>query len=96
VAGVIVESVESASWSDLGGLSAGDLIQKIDDTEIRNVTDFKSAMNVLAEKKPERVIFLVLRGVRTRFLYVEPEWSVSMNGATTQPTSVPTTQATKN
>jgi len=74
-AGVIVTSVEGAGWAGLGGLRPGDLIQRIDDEPIDSVPTFRRVMDDLARRKPERVEFLVLRGVSTNFLYVEPEWS---------------------
>ena len=31
-------------------------------------------MEKIAEEQPERVVFVVLRGIETRFQFVEPEW----------------------
>ncbi len=74
VRGVLVFSVESAGWAGLGGLRSGDLIQRIGENEIRGIKSYRRAMEAVAEQQPERVVFVVLRGVRTRFQYVEPEW----------------------
>jgi serine protease Do len=73
--GVIVASVESAGWAGLAGTFPGDLIQRIDEQRIRDLDDFRSAMEQIAEREPQRVVFVVLRGVRTYFLFLEPEWS---------------------
>jgi len=74
VQGVLIEQVESAGWAGLGGLSGGDLIRRIDQHEIRDLKSYRAAMKEVTERQPERVVFQVLRGVETRFQYVEPEW----------------------
>jgi len=74
VKGVLVEQVESAGWAGLGGLHAGDLIQRIDDRRIRGLKSYRKTMKAVAEAQPERMVFVVLRGVQTRFQYVEPDW----------------------
>ncbi len=74
VRGVLVTAVESAGWADLGGLRSGDLIQRIGDKRIRGIKSYRRAIETVTEQQPERVVFVVLRGVRTRFQYVEPEW----------------------
>lgn len=74
VRGVIVLSAEPAGWAGLGGVSAGDLIQKIGDAEVTDLTTFRGALETIAEQKPPRVVFAVLRGVQTRFQFAEPEW----------------------
>jgi len=75
VKGVIVVAVESAGWAGLGGVRRGDLIQSIDGEKITSIKRYRKVMEAVAERKPERVVFVVLRDVRTRFQYVEPDWS---------------------
>jgi serine protease Do len=74
VAGVIVVRVEDGGWADLGGIRDGDLIQKIDEYRIRSRKSFRRAMERISKEQPQRVVFKVLRGIQTRFQYVEPEW----------------------
>lgn len=74
VQGVLVTNVEQVGWAGLAGLQSGDLIQRIADTEIKNVADFRAVMARLAKDQPERVVFVVLRYNRTAFLFAEPEW----------------------
>ncbi len=74
VKGVVVEQVESGGWAGQGGIQVGDLIQRIDEYPIKSRTSFRKAMEKIAEKQPERVVFVVLRGIQTRFQFVEPEW----------------------
>lgn len=76
VRGVLVESTEDAGWADLGGVRGGDLIQRIDDHEITGLADYRETMKAITERKPERVVFVVLRGARTHFQYLEPDWSL--------------------
>jgi len=85
VQGVLVEQVEPAGWAGLGGVRAGDLIQKIDEFQIRGLKSFKNAMAAVTEKQPERVVFRVLRGVQTRFQYAEPEWKPTLEPAGQKP-----------
>jgi len=80
VRGVIVEQVEGAGWAGLGGLSSGDLIQKIQGREIGGLADFRAAMAEVAKAQPARVVFVVLRGVQTRFQFVEPDWKPVVDG----------------
>lgn len=75
VRGVIIDRVDRAGWAQLGGLRSGDLIQRIAEFDIRGLKSYRTAMETVTEREPERVVFVVLRGVRTRFQYVEPDWS---------------------
>jgi serine protease Do len=74
IKGVLVESVESAGWADLGGIRSGDLIQRIGDDEITGLPAYRAAMEKVGKEQPERVVVVVLRGARTRFQYLEPDW----------------------
>ena len=74
VQGVIVTNVERVGWAGLAGLSFGDLIQRVNDREIRGIDDFRTVMADLAKTQPTRVIFAVLRDNRSTFLFAEPDW----------------------
>ncbi len=74
IKGVIVEQVESAGWAGLGGIEANDLIQKIGGFKISGLKSYRKAMKAVTEEQPQRVVFVVLRGVQTRFQYLEPDW----------------------
>ena len=75
VKGVIIVNIERASWAQLGGLRPGDLIQRIDEHEIKKLAQYKEAMKEVMQRQPERVVFVVLRGVQTRYQFVEPDWN---------------------
>jgi serine protease Do len=79
VQGVMVIGAERAGWAALGGLSGGDLIQRIDDTPITDLASYRKAMAAIAKKQPERVTFVVLRGTRTYYRFVEPEWKPTLD-----------------
>lgn len=74
IKGVIVTQVESAGWAGLGGLESDDLIQRIAGQEIKGLKSFRRVMDEITKAQPKRVVMVVLRGVQTRFLYIEPEW----------------------
>ncbi|MFN0135978.1 MAG: PDZ domain-containing protein [Phycisphaerae bacterium] len=77
VKGVLVVGTESAGWASLGGLRGGDLIQRIGEYTITDLKTYREAMEKLTKDQPERVVFVVLRGVSTHFQYIEPEWKVT-------------------
>jgi len=84
VKGVIVEQVESAGWAGLGGIRSSDLIQRINDMPVRGLKSYRRVMKKVTEEKPERVEVLVLRGVQTRFQFLEPDWAPEIKDAPEQ------------
>ncbi len=72
--GVLVTKVESGGWAGVGHLRLGDLIIRIADSQIDGLAAFERTMKEIADRKPEKVRFLVLRGIETRFLFVETDW----------------------
>lgn len=80
VAGVLVERVDSAGWAQLGGVRAGDLIQRIDERAVNGLDDYRAAMEEITKQQPKRIVFVVLRGVRTHFQYIEPDWKPGAEG----------------
>jgi len=74
VQGMIVDSAEPAGWAGLAGIQSGDLIQKIGDMDVTDTASYKRAMEKIQQTQPERVVFVVYRGVRTYFRFVEPDW----------------------
>ena len=80
VQGVLVEQVEEAGWAGLGGLQAGDLIQELGGKPVRGLAAYRKIMDEIKQAEPERVVFVVLRGVRTHFQYIEPDWNPVTRG----------------
>jgi S1-C subfamily serine protease len=77
VAGVVTENVEQAGWAGLAGMGPGDVIQRINDTDIADIVSYRKAMEQIAKDQPAKVTFLVLRGTRTFILFAEPEWKAT-------------------
>jgi S1-C subfamily serine protease len=77
VAGVVTENVEQAGWAGLAGVGPGDLIQRINDTDITDIVTYRKAMEKIAKDQPAKVTFLVLRGSRTFIFFAEPEWKAT-------------------
>lgn len=75
VRGVIVEDVESASWAAQAGVTPGMVIQRIGEHEITGTASFEEAMERVEAERPERIAFVVLRGYRTSYQFVEPDWT---------------------
>jgi serine protease Do len=75
VRGVIVETVESGGWASLGGLRSNDLVQRIGSREVKGLRSFRAALEAIKTEQPERVVVVVLRGARTYFQFLEPDWT---------------------
>ncbi len=74
IEGVLVDNVERAGWAGLAGMQEGDLVQRINQYEIRSIPEFRKAMTAIAKQQPARVTFAVLRRNRTYFMFAEPDW----------------------
>lgn len=87
VNGVLVENVESVGWAGMAGIFPGDLIQRVDTIPITDLASYRNAMDEIAKRQPERVTFVVLRGLRTQFKFAEPDWAPVVDEAP-EPTKV--------
>lgn len=87
VQGVFVDDVERAGWAGLGGVAPGDVIQQVGDHKVTDLAEYKAAMKAISEAEPKRVVFVVFRGSRTYFRFVQPEWKAVVNDkkGTTEP-----------
>ena len=72
--GVFVENVSRGGWADLAQLDAGDIILSVDGTPMAAVAELETAMKAVAARRPAFVILHVRRGVRTRFIELQPTW----------------------
>lgn len=73
--GVLVENVDNVGWAGMAGIFPGDLIQRIDTMPVTDLASYRKAMEDVAKRQPERVTFVVLRGLRTQFKFAEPDWA---------------------
>lgn len=74
VQGVLVENSERAGWAGLAGVGPGDLIQRINDTQITDIAGYRKVLADLAKAQPAKVTFFVRRGTRTFVMFAEPDW----------------------
>jgi len=74
VKGVIVRRVKSGSVADLAGMRAGLIIMNIGNLPIVTTDDFKTAVEKIAEAKPQEVTVFCRAGSATGFLRLEPRW----------------------
>jgi serine protease Do len=74
VRGVLVESAENAGWAGLGGIQSGDLIIEINNAAIGGLKTYRQVMETITKDQPERVVMVVLRGIRTHYQFIEPDW----------------------
>jgi len=74
---ILVENIESAGWASLAGLRQGDLLLKVNGTEVRGIQQMGELMDQIHQAKPQRVVFFVKRGIHTLFIEIEPEWNPS-------------------
>ncbi|GJQ31121.1 MAG: hypothetical protein HBSAPP03_30050 [Phycisphaerae bacterium] len=72
--GVFVERVERVGWAGFAGIMPGDVIQRIDDADVSDIASYRKAMQHVATRQPERVTFVILRGLRTQYKFAEPDW----------------------
>ena len=42
---------------------------------IRGLKSFRGALKEIKRQQPDRVVVVVLRGVKTHFQYLEPDWT---------------------
>ncbi len=74
VGGVLVDSVEPAGWAGLGGLRSGDLVQRFGAGVVKDIKSYREALAAALEARQERVTVFVLRGGRSQYLSLEPDW----------------------
>lgn len=75
VGGVLIENVDPGGWAGLGGLRASDLVLRMHGMPIRGLKSFRGALKEIKRDRPHRVVVVVLRGVKTHFQYLEPDWT---------------------
>jgi serine protease Do len=72
--GVVVVDVSQGSAADDAGLQRGDLIKEVNDTSVKDVTEYNAAVQKARDKNPTKpIVFLIKRGDATRFLAVQPD-----------------------
>jgi len=73
--GVLISEITPGGWAALGKVNVGDLLLSIDNTATTDVAGFEAKMKEIAEKKPDSVVWKVLRGIYTLYIELEPKWN---------------------
>ncbi|MBI3830745.1 MAG: PDZ domain-containing protein [Planctomycetes bacterium] len=81
-AGLFVHYVKSGSWPELGGMRPGDILTKIEDTDLKGNTvetfeQFKKIISDLKEHKKKNFVFYVSRGKKGQnaaIIKIEADW----------------------
>ena len=71
IEGVWVSKVEEAGAVDLAGLFINDLILRINDVKIKNLSVFKNTINQLILQNPDYIQFFIKRNNKSQFLFIK-------------------------
>ena len=79
--GVFVSGVKNVSPADIGGLRRGDVIVKINKTDIVDLNDFIKLYNELSSASADKILLTIKRGGGTRlvFLSIDNKEGVELN-----------------
>lgn len=72
--GVIVENVAPGGLAGLAFLASGDVVLQVNGEVVADIDAFERLTDRKARKSGTPLSFLVLRGSRTRLLYLDAEW----------------------
>jgi serine protease Do len=85
--GLFVQYVRPGSWPQIGGLSAGDILQKVDDAALAGgaeaIEQFRKIAEDLRREKKKKFVFFVSRGIRgenSTYINVEADWEKASEG----------------
>ncbi len=73
--GVVVSELIPGGPASIGGLSLGDVIQRIGSSEVQSVGEAKTALEKVTAAHPREVIFFIWRQNQTMFVNVKPNWN---------------------
>jgi serine protease Do len=73
-AGVLVEAVREGGWAALGHLADGDVILTIDGEAMPDSAAVQKKLEAIAAGKPQSVVLMVKRGIRTFFVELQTGW----------------------
>jgi len=72
--GVIVENVVPGGLGGLAHLAAGDVVLRVNGQIVEDIDGFERLTDRKSRPAGTPLSFLVLRGSRTRLLYLDAEW----------------------
>lgn len=74
-AGAMVADCTNGGWCAMAGLRSGDLIQRVDGTEIKRPADVQKALETARNERRATIAIFVRRGARTTFVFIEPTYA---------------------
>jgi S1-C subfamily serine protease len=74
--GVVVLGVDDGSWAELAGFTTGDIIRSIGGVAVTDMESARARLKTLEKERSKRVVFFISRGVHTRFMEVQTDWSL--------------------
>ena len=72
--GVVVSELKPGGLANVGGLSIGDVIQRIDNEEVTSITEAQAILEDVEQRQPRELIFFVWRNNKTLFVNVKTDW----------------------
>jgi len=75
IEGVLVSDVTQGGWAAMSGLAAEDVILAVNGTPTPDVEPFEKVMKAAVDARPKTITLFVLRGYRTHFVFIEPDWA---------------------
>jgi serine protease Do len=78
--GLYVTEATTGGWANIAGLNIDDILISINGQEVADIPTFEQVMKDILEKKPRVIQMFVLRGYRTHFVFIEPEWKKLTDG----------------
>lgn len=72
--GILLQKVETGGWASLGGLRGEDFVMSVDGKPTPTIAELKAVLDQIRSDKPRRIVFLVRRGIHTRFCEIEPDY----------------------
>lgn len=73
--GVLVTEVSAGGWASVAGLAKNSVIMAIGGHEVTDVKSFKSIIKQVEESRAMVVKIFLLRGYKTTFVFIEPDWT---------------------
>jgi serine protease Do len=72
--GVVITDVTEGSPADDAGLQRGDVIQEVNNTQVKGVSDYNAAVDRAKSENPSKpIVLLIKRGEVTQFVAIDPE-----------------------
>jgi len=74
VSGVVVDKIEPGGWAAVDGLRPGDIIMRINDSDIESVDDARATLEGIERTRDRKAVFMVWRLNKTQFVNIKTHW----------------------